>query len=415
LNIRPAFIFIESNTSGTGEIFLREAATLGFTPVLLSAEPSRYGFLARGCEAITLDTSSHAETADAIRKVQSSWVVAGVYSSSDYFVPAAARIARSFGLCGENPDCLSRVRNKIWQRQALEAAGLAVPRYRRIATLEELARFIDEVPLPVVMKPTEGTGSVGVRLCRTTAEAFLHCEMLLNNPINERGSARPREVVAETFLEGTEFSAEMFGETLVGITRKYLGAQPYFVEMGHDYPAQMTDSQQQQVSRVCRVARAALGLPWGPAHIEFRWTNAGPIVVEYNARLAGGLIPVLVRLASGVNLIGATIRLAAGLRFDLDRIHQRVASIRFITLPRSGQVQRVQYGNALAVEGIVDAKVQLSEGDIVRVRHDFRDRVGYVIGAGDHRAAVTRAVDEASKSIVVSVGGDSGMDAEGGP
>ncbi|MGO7660626.1 hypothetical protein ACC679_38135, partial [Rhizobium ruizarguesonis] len=55
----PAILFIESNTSGTGRMFLQSASDLGFAPILLSAKPSRYEFGADDLtHAISCDTSS---------------------------------------------------------------------------------------------------------------------------------------------------------------------------------------------------------------------------------------------------------------------------------------------------------------------------------------------------------------------
>ena len=48
----------------------------------------------------------------------------------------------------------------------------------------------------------------------------------------------PDEVLIEEYLQGPEYSVEIFGGEIIGITRKYLSREPYFVEIGHDFPAQ---------------------------------------------------------------------------------------------------------------------------------------------------------------------------------
>src|SRR6185295_3592974 len=41
-----ALLFVESNTSGTGRLFARTARNLGFVPVLITARPGKYAYLA---------------------------------------------------------------------------------------------------------------------------------------------------------------------------------------------------------------------------------------------------------------------------------------------------------------------------------------------------------------------------------
>jgi argininosuccinate lyase len=54
----PRLVFIESNTSGTGRLFAREARRLGFDPLLLAEAPWRYPFVEQDrVEAIRVDTA----------------------------------------------------------------------------------------------------------------------------------------------------------------------------------------------------------------------------------------------------------------------------------------------------------------------------------------------------------------------
>jgi argininosuccinate lyase len=82
-----------------------------------------------------------------------------------------------------------------------------------------------------------GSGSVGVRLCRSRHDAHAHAEDLLRRTVNERGEPEPPDVVIEEYVRGPEFSVEVLCGRAIGITAKHLSAEPYFVETGHDFPA----------------------------------------------------------------------------------------------------------------------------------------------------------------------------------
>ena len=78
-------------------------------------------------------------------------------------------------------------------------------------------------------------------------------------------------------------------------------------------------------------ALRALGLGWGPAHVELRLTQDGPRIVEVNPRLAGGMIPRMVEEALGIDLIEHVVadRRRAG-RGRSRPARSRAASIRFL-------------------------------------------------------------------------------------
>src|SRR5439155_11053098 len=164
---------------------------------------------------------------------------------------------------------------------------------------------------------------------------------------------------------------------LVRVTAKHLGPLPTFVETGHDSPAPDNDDLGEAAAIALRAVEA-LGLGWGPAHTEIRMAASGPVVVEVNPRLAGGQIPTLVELATGVDLVGAAVDLATGLTPLLTRpagepgpVH---ASIRFLVMSGEGRVGRINgLEQASAVPGVVDVAVRIGSGDDVSITGSFLD------------------------------------------
>src|SRR5204863_1276408 len=135
-------------------------------------------------------------------------------------------------------------------------------------------------------------------------------------------------VLVEEYVPTPEFSVETFGRKVVGTTAKHLGPPPWFVECGHDFPADLGEVA--TVEALALAAIEALGLGFGPAHTEVRLGPRGPVVIEVNARLAGGRIPTLVRLATGIDLVGATVDAVIGDAESLPEPGPGHASIRFL-------------------------------------------------------------------------------------
>jgi len=263
---------------------------------------------------------------------------------------------------------------------------------------------LDSITLPVVLKPTYGTGSIGVRLCRSADEVHRHAAALLAVHTNERGMPVPQEVLVEEYLPWPEFSAEVFGTTVVGFTRKHVSREPYFVETGHDFPALFTADMRDKLSVALTCAMRALGMDWGPMHIEFRCAEDRFAVMEINPRLAGGFIPELLRLATGIDVISETIKLVAGLQPDLTPSTAGHASIRFICPQSDGTITRVKgLEQATALDGIASALLYRQIGDSFAVHHDFRDRVGHVVSVADCEHAAVQVAESARNMIEIHV------------
>jgi biotin carboxylase len=179
-----------------------------------------------------------------------------------------------------------------------------------------------------------------------------------------------------------------------------LGQHPHFVEVGHDYPAPLSAGVERIITRETTRAAKALGLSWGPAHFELRLTSSGPKIIEVNPRLAGGHIPQLVRLATGVDLIAETIRIVRGGRPGLKATQQRHASIRFIISPGEGLLTKWKgQRRAGDVPGVEDVQSYAKLGTEVSVRGDFRDRIGHIIATGRTAKAARATVDLAGALV----------------
>ena len=397
-------VFIESNTTGTGRLFAREARQQGFRPVVVCATPERYAYIENErIDVLRADTSAPGHILEMLRRFSTQEQIAGVLSSSDYFVQTAAEVAQELGLPGPSPAALRTVKDKLEQRKHLEAAGVPIPRFRAASTADEAANAAQAIGYPVVIKPCFGSGSYGVRLCASRTEVEEHTLTLLALRQNERGQPLPPRVLVEEFAVGPEYSVETFSLSVAGVTAKYLGIPPRFVEVGHDFPADLEESTRSAVCGTALDSLRAMGLGWGPAHIEVKLTQTGPCVIEVNSRLAGGFIPELVRLASGVDLIALTIQLAAGLQLRLHQTEKRYASIRFLLAPADGSFAGISGYQAAQTSLNVQVDVYRKQGDPIQRYGDFRDRVGHVLAVADTASSAQAMAGNVQRQIAVLV------------
>jgi argininosuccinate lyase len=387
-------VLVESNTTGSGRLFCSCARRLGLRPVLLARDPARYPYVAAdGIDYRVTDTGSAAGVLSACRDLAGP--IAGVTSSSEYFIATAAEAARALGRPHPAPEAVRSCRDKHAQRIALSAAGVGCPGFAAARTPDEAAAAAARIGYPVVVKPASGTGSIAVRLCQTGAQVRAAVGYAFAGP----DPALPPQdtVLVEEYLAGAEYSAELIDDQVVGITRKLLGAEPYFVETGHDYPAPLGEADAKTIGEAAVAAVRALGLGWGGAHVELRFGSAGNLcVVEVNPRLAGGMIPRAVQEATGIDMIFHVVAAAAGCPEPPRPTSARSASIRFLVAREEGTLTEVEgVAEARRLPGVAEVGVTVPLGQRVVPRHSFRDRLGYVIASAADNPAAVRAAETA--------------------
>ncbi|HVG21891.1 MAG TPA: ATP-grasp domain-containing protein [Blastocatellia bacterium] len=402
----PWLVFIESNTSGTGRLFARAAAREGFEPVLLAKDPARYGYAGEdGIRVIQADTQDLGAVLNLLRNLMGDRGIAGVTSSSEYYIEMVGEVTRRLALPGPNPEAIRLCRDKQAQRIRLQSAGAGVPMFTPAESTEAAVEAAKAIGLPVVVKPVNGSGSVGVKMCDRLGEVQEHASALLGQKVNERGLPLPGRILIEEMVLGPEYSVEAFGRNIIGITQKHLGPLPYFVEAGHDFPAPLSEETKSEINDAVVAAIDALGLGWGPSHSELRLTKQGVKIIEVNPRLAGGYIPELVRLAFGIDMIDETIKLVAGRHSGPEKTTSRCSSIRFIIPDRDGILLNVHNLNkAEQLSGVVEARLYSSLGNSICCYGDFRSRVGHVIAVADSVESSSAIATEARREIELVIG-----------
>jgi biotin carboxylase len=146
------FVLVESNTTGTGRQFVQSARTLNYRPIVLAENPARYPYIKHDAvEFVQCNTGDQDELRKVIDKLARDAKVAGIYSSSEYFIEAAAKLAQKCGLPGADPDAIRVCRNKAMQRESLQKSGLKVPAFQQVSSASEVTDALCNIHVPVVV------------------------------------------------------------------------------------------------------------------------------------------------------------------------------------------------------------------------------------------------------------------------
>lgn len=402
------FVFVESNTTGTGCVAVERLLADRHCVTFLTRTPAKYAFLANESpllEVVEIDTNDVESVTRAVGARQARLTVDAILTFSDFYVAIVAEAAARLGLRYLNPETARTCREKPRTRLALGLAGMPTPESWVLSSEADAHRVAGTAAYPCVVKPPSDSSSTGVRLVANPFELVAHYRQLSACAVNVRGQRLTGEVLVESLLDGPEFSVETVtlekGRTrVIGVTAKHLSPPPHFVETGHDFPAPLPGAVARELGATAVAGLDAVGYDFGPAHTEIRWTSRGPVIVEINARLAGGMIPVLVAHATGIDLLGACLDLAAGRAVALEPWRDDVASIRFLTASAAGTLTGIDgVRRARRLPTVREIVITREVGSAIRPAEDAYDRIGFVIAAGAPRTRVMRDVDHAVELI----------------
>ena len=278
------FVFIESNTTGTGRLAVERLLAQGEQVTFITRQPKKYPFLnpaAAGLRVLEVETNDVAAVKARVRELKQQASPSALVTFSTFYVPTVAEVAADSGFRYLNPRAAHDCHDKYRSRQVLRSAGLPTPDFWLVTTDEELRRASETVSYPCVVKPIAESGSNGVRLVQNREELVAHARTLQARRVNEREQPLEGQLLIESLLSGPEFSVETItlapGLTqVIGVTAKHLSTPPHFVEMGHDFPADLEPGARRALEEATVAALEAVGFDWGPAHTESASPPAAP-------------------------------------------------------------------------------------------------------------------------------------------
>ncbi len=371
-------------------VVVQKARALGLHPIAIDREGDPDVTVApdERDSAMWLDAS-------AIVRIAREQRVDGIYPPLEPAVAAAAQAASDLGLPGLTADAAARVCDKLSMRETLAAAHIGTTRFRGVHSVQEAEDAADAFSLPVVLKPADSSGGIGVRRVDQIEDISLAFAQAVR-------SSPSKVVLVESLMEGEEFCLDGFVRdgifTVVGMMGRERSTQPVCIVTAAFAPPVSDAAACERLRRAASAALAALGIRSGWVHVDMIETTQGPEVVEVTGYPAAWRIPRdLTLLASGIDTVEACLRLSVGETPALDKREARGAAICWIPT-RSGIVREIWgLDEARAVPGVEEVTVFASPGQIMGHVVDCasRDRVGYVVATGPTAAAALAAAAQA--------------------
>ncbi len=223
---------------------------------------------------------------------------------TDVSVPTAAYVSEKLGLKGIGWDMAMKFSDKYLMRTEAEKAGIAVPKYGQAADYREALCLVSGMEYPVMVKPTNSSGSRGVHKVNCLEELEAAVE-------DATGCSGNKKAIIEEFIQGREYIVDGFAvdyeyiNTDLGIKEYFDKPNMYISKMCmFSSPALIEDEKEKKVLEANRRLVEGLGLEFGITHGEYIYCeNDGKVYLVEIAARGGGvyLSSDLTPLASGVN------------------------------------------------------------------------------------------------------------------
>jgi len=189
--------------------------------------------------------------------------------------------------------------------------------------------------------------------------------------INAKKASPSGQLIVEEYMKGEELSIDSLVYNneiyITGIADRIINREPYFIEIGHVMPSNLSKDLIDNAVEVFKKGIKALGINFGAAKGDIKVTEGGAKIVEIAARLSGGFMSVYTYpYSSGINLIQNNMDVCLGnAPSNLVPTKNRVSIERAI-IPEPGIIKEITgVEQALSIPGVMNVFIHNKIGEQV--------------------------------------------------
>ena len=336
---RPLIVYIDTLGVAMAPEIAEPAAKRGIETAVICPHRAVTSRAVAPARLIETDDFSLVNIRRIVRRLERTFRIRGLHSSFGPFRPegfvhgVVATLAAERGLSHSPVDALEAATNKYVARQRLHAARVPDIPFGLATDERSLLEAARRIGYPVVLKPLTGVGSSLILKCANDAEArkeFRYAMRRLPRAYYDQlrmaphsvGSMRfdpARSMLVERYLDGREASVEciVVGDEVIPLVvhDKLSVEERHGVVLEHllvSPPSRFTRAEVAAMKRHAVAAIRALGLRDMFCHVELRYVDAGPRVLEVNPRVGGGCITQSIQTFTSLDVDAARVALILG-------------------------------------------------------------------------------------------------------
>ena len=341
-------------------------------------------------------------------------------------MPLAARLADGLGLCYPSVPAIAACRSKFECKQLWQRARVPCPRTQLVHHETEAVRFLRQIGGPVVLKPLSGSGSELTFLCSdawSCLNAYDTIRSTLKRHRNERmyssigdrhAKVDPRRVVvAEEFVEGTEYSCDFVldGDCVRIIrtaTKIPAPGQSFGTTWAYVVPGDLSaEVDQEAVLNQLGAAARALGLERALCMVDLIVRNGKALLLEMAPRPGGDCLPPLLLQSAGIDILSMALDVAEGQDLSVPAPDQwrRLVGLRLFG-DQAGVVRRIDTDGLSEDDRVLECALKYGPGHrVVLPPDDYDSRIlGHVIFEPSTDGDIARECGEMAAKVAIEIG-----------
>lgn len=232
-----------------------------------------------------------------------------ITACTDQALLTVARVSEKLGLpCYIDYQTALNVTNKQYMKKVFNQRN--IPTAKHVIMAEFDAACIEGMQYPLIVKPVDCNSSKGVKRVENLEElkaAFSNAVCL----------SRTDTALVEEFIDGEELSADVYVEDGVAHVLSVssldkIANNDKFVIFRGRYSSEVVDRVHELVRGIAQQIADAFGLKNSPMLIQMITDGERAFVLEFSARTGGGIKYLLIKKASGFDVISAVVDLTLG-------------------------------------------------------------------------------------------------------
>lgn len=338
---------------------------------------------------------------EAVLRIATEKEIDGIMSFGvDPGVVSAAYVAEKMGLPSPGPfKSVEILQNKNLFRKFLKDNGFNVPRAKSFSSIDEALSC--GFNYPVIVKPTDSAGSKGVSRVDSQVElksalenAFAHSikgKVIVEAFIEKQGCSSDTDCFSvDGKLEFVSYSSQLFDEH---------AANPY-TPAAYTWPSTFTKAQEDYLTSELQRLISLLGMKTSIYNVETRIGEDGkPYIMEVSPRGGGNRLAEMIRFATGVDMIAASVKAALG--EPIDSIGQKPftgfwAEV-ILHADKGGIFQGVEIDHSIK-RYLIEKDLWVKQGEVIRDFEGANDAIGTLVFNFDSFKEQQRVINSDKKT-----------------
>ena len=331
-----------------------------------------------------IDVNNYEEIINCLRQ-NNIKIISAMCFSTEISLRTVSFINNYYSLAGVNKNDVLIATDKALQRKIINSCNLPCPWFIELKESDIINELYNNIPsYPLIIKPTDSSGSKGVLLINNKQELQ---QNILNCLLQSKYDCK---IIIEEFIPGIEFTVEALiinSEILIlGISEKKKPFNNYTVSIELLYNSPLVDKLRDKIEKTVKIFLKNCKFNNTITHTEviYSYINHKIYIIESTVRSGGFYIfDKILPYITGIDIVSITIDTLLGIKFKLPFIKNRFCILGFY-YGNKGKINNIYVlENNISKLNNFEYEFFVKPGDFVKNLETDNSRLGFYLSYGE--------------------------------